>query len=385
MSAVGLALSLAIAPPPACVREATEALARGETEVAARRGEACHAEEGHAQGLLLASQAWLQAGRLAHARLDAERFLALGTGSKSVRKVAELVRDTATQRSGTAWLAVSPAATGDAGTITATRADPGWPTLRARWDELGVDGDAATLVLDPGAWAVTIARPGFHELTIEVTCAEGQVTTIAADLIPADSGPAPGPATATEAPRRRGRWAIAGGAIGGAAMIGGAAIYAAGFRPLAGVFQGMSCGPDASTDRCRRPIAGLLERTAGGAAMLGAGAGVLVGGLSGLVRDESARHKLWMAEAIVGGVATGGAIALLARGSAYFSTANTDDPWPRALVARGGELYVAGAGLVGAGLGLAATAATGLIVELVQRRSARRTARWRFDGVALRF
>ena len=43
------------------------------------------------------------------------------------------------------------------------------------------------------------------------------------------------------------------------------------------------------------------------------------------------------------------------------------------------------AGLVGAGLGLAATAAAGLIVELVERRSARRSARWRFDGAALRF
>lgn len=386
MSAVGLALWLAAAPPPPCVREATEALARGETEAAARAGEACFEAEGHAQGLLLASQAWLQAGRLAHARLDAERFLSLRTGAKSARRVAEMVRDTATQRSGTAWLAVSPAVAGDAGTLTATRADPAWPPLRARWDELGVDEGAATLVLDPGAWTVAISRPGFQELRVEVSCAEGQVTTIAADLLPVDSGPPQDPPAERGAGRGgRRAWAIAGGTIGGAAVVGGAAIYAASFRPLAGVFQGMSCGPDASTDLCRRPIAGLVERTAGGAAMLGAGAGVLVGGLSGLVREESARHKLWTAEAIAGGVLTGGAVALLAYGSTYFSTANTDDPWPRAAVARGGEFYVAGAGLLGAGLGLAATAASGLIVELVQRRSARRAARWRWGGAALRF
>ena len=216
MSATGLALLLAFAPPPACVREATELLARGEAEAAAVRGEACFADEGHAQGLLLASQAWLQAGRLAYARVDADRFLALKTGAKPAR-----------------------------------------------------------------------------------------------------------------------------------------------------------------------PLAGLAERTAGGAALLGAGAGALVGGLSGLVGAESARHKLWTAEAIAGGVLTGGGVALLAYGSAYFSTANTREPWPQADVGRGGQLYVLGAGLLGGGLGLAATAATGLIVELVQRRTGRRSAR--VSGGALRF
>lgn len=387
MSALGVWLWLAAAPP-ACVREATEALGRGEAEAAALGGEACFEAEGHAQGLLLASQAWLQAGRLAHARLDAERFLALGTGSRSARKVAELVRDTATGRAGTAWLAVSPAvASGSAGTVTATRADPAWPPLRARWDELGVDEGAATLVLDPGEWTVTIARPGFRELEIPVTCAEGEVTTIAVDLIAEGGGPpAPAPTAPPRVdPRSRRPWGIAGGAVGGAAVLGGAVTFGLGFRPLVAVLHSMSCGTDAEVDGCRRPLAGLIERTAGGAGLLGAGAGVLVGGLSGLVPGESARHKLWIAEAIVGGVMTGGGIGLLVRGSSSFSAANTGDPWQRERVQRGGEAYVAGAGVLGAGLGLAVTAATGLVIELVERRRGRRAARARRDGLMLRF
>lgn len=385
MSATGLALLLAFAPPPACVREATELLARGEAEAAAVRGEACFADEGHAQGLLLASQAWLQAGRLAYARVDADRFLALKTGAKPARRVAELVRETATGRAGTMRLAVSPAVSpGEPVSLTATQPGrPGEP-LRVRWDEVAGGAGEASLALDPGAWELTIARPGYELRRIELTCAEGQVTTIAVDLTPEDGGPPPEVLArrADEARRRRG-WGIAGAAIGGPAIVGGAVMLGIGLPAFGAVFNGMSCGTGASVDGCRRPLAGLAERTAGGAALLGAGAGALVGGLSGLVGAESARHKLWTAEAIAGGVLTGGGVALLAYGSAYFSTANTREPWPQADVGRGGQLYVLGAGLLGGGLGLAATAATGLIVELVQRRTGRRSAR--VSGGALRF
>jgi len=381
---IGLALALWIAggPAPDCVHAASEALDHGQVEGAARRGEACFRAGGHPQGLLLASQAWLQAGRLAHARLAARRYLALRTATdRAARNVAELVLASAARDTGTVHLAVDPTVAPDeALTVTATRAGDGEAlTLRARWDELR-EGGTATLGLDPGPWVVTIARPGYLDARLEVTSAKGQVTTLAADMIKA-----PRAALVTPEERRRRRsWAIAAPLIGGAGIVSGAAVVAVSGRNSDAVLKDMSCGPDASVAGCRRPVAIWTERGGGGAAALGLGAGVLVAGLTGLARDEGVRRRMWTAEAIAGGAAAGAGVATLAYGTTYFVTANADEHWVGEAIDRGELLYTAGFGLVGAGLGLAATAAGGLVADALQHRRGRRAA-WQFVGGALWF
>ncbi|MCY1007913.1 hypothetical protein OV079_20610 [Nannocystis pusilla] len=383
MSGIGLALWMVLVPAPDCVRAAGEALAHGQVEGAARRGEACFRAGGHPQGLLLASQAWLQAGRMAHARLAAQRYLALRTAQdKTARNVAELVSASAVRESGTVHLAVDPTVAPDEPlTVTATREGEGEAlTLRARWDELR-EGGAATLVLDPGRWVVTIARPGFVDARLEVTSAKGQVTTLAADMTrtPRTAG------VTLDERRRRRSWAIAAPLIGGAGIVSGAAVTAVSLRGCGSVLKDMSCGSDASVAGCRRPMAIWTERGGGGAAALGLGAGVLVAGLTGLARDEGVRRRLWTAEAIAGGAVAGAGVATLAYGTTYFVTVNAAEAWVGEAVERGEVLYMTGFGLVGAGLGLAATAAGGLVADALQHRRGRRAAAWQFVGGALRF
>ncbi|MDC0715903.1 hypothetical protein [Nannocystis bainbridge] len=382
MSALGLSLWMVLVPAPDCVRAAGEALGRGQVEGAARRGEACFRAGGHPQGLLLASQAWLQAGRMAHARLAARRYLALRAArDRTARNVAELVAASAVRESGTLHLAVDPTVAPDeALTLTARRDGDGEAlTLRARWDEL-LEGGAATLVLDPGRWVVTIARPGFAEARLEVTSAKGQATTLAADMtrLPRATEGAP------DERRRRRSWAIATPLIGGAGIVSGAAVTAISLRGADNVLQDMSCGTGASAAGCRRPLAIWTERGGGGAVALGLGAGVLVAGLTGLARDEGVRRRLWTAEAIAGGAVAGAGVATLAYGTTFFVTANAAEAWVGEAVERGEVLYMTGFGLIGAGLGLAATAAGGLVVDALQHRRGRRTA-WEFVGGALRF
>jgi hypothetical protein len=377
-----MALWMALVPAPDCVRAAGEALAHGQVEGAARRGEACFRAGGHPQGLLLASQAWLQAGRHAHARLAARRYLALGTSQdRTGRNVAELVVASAARESGTVHLAVDPTVAPDEPlTVTATRDGDGEAlTLRARWDEL-LEAGAATLVLDPGRWVVTIARPGFAEARLEVTCAKGQVTTLAADMTRTPRAAGIDPAER----RRRRSWAIAAPLIGGAGIVGGAVVTAISLRGSNNVLEDMSCGTGASVAGCRRPMAIWTERGGGGTAALGLGAGVLVAGLTGLARDEGLRRRMWTAEAIAGGAVAGAGVAALAYGTTYFVTVNAAEAWVGEAVERGEVLYMTGFGLLGAGLGLAATAAGGLVTDALQHRRGRRAA-WEFVGGALRF
>lgn len=382
MIASGLVLWLAWVPAPDCVRAADQALAQGQVEGAARRGEACFRAGGHAQGLLLASQAWLQAGRQAHAWLAARRYLSQRTAhERTGRNVAELVAAAAEREAGTVHLAIGPTVMPDeAIVVTATHDGDGEAlVLRARWDELVVGG-TATLVLDPGPWVVTLSRPGYLDARLELTSAKGQVTTLAADMTRA-------PRTLVTTPeerRRRSSWAVAGSVIGGAGIVSGAALAGVSGRNCDAVLQDMSCRQDASVAGCRRPAAIWTERGGAGTASLGAGVGVLVAGLTGLARDEVLRRRMWTAEAIAGGAVAGAGVATLAYGTTFFVTANATEPWVPEAVDRGEALYTAGFGLVGAGLGLAATAAGGLVVDALQHRRGRRAA-WRIVGGVLRF
>lgn len=372
-----LAVRLLLASP--CVRAASEALASGEHEAAALRGEACH-RHGEARGLVFAAQGWLRAGRLARAALDARKYMAVGpVADRRGRRSARLVLAAVAEQAGTIQLALAPAvAAGEAVVITAERVDPPAAPLRIGWDELaGADG--TSVALDPGTWALTVERPGYARRRIEVTSAAGVGTTVAVDMVAEQGAEAAAPVRAVD--RRRRAWAIAGPAVAAPAIAGGAALLAVGLPPLGQVYQDMSCRSGGDVDGCRRPAAGLTERSGGGAALLGAGLGVAVSGLSGLVRREPARRRLWIGEAVAGGALAVGGVALLTYGATAFAAANTAAAWDAEATAGAGQAYVAGAGLLGAGLGLAGTAALGLVAE----RAGRRRAAARLRGGALWF
>src|SRR5690606_36215051 len=148
---------------------------------------------------------------------------------------------TAVREGGTVHLTVGPTVTPDeAVTVTARRAGDGEALmLRARWDEL-IEAGAATLVLDPGAWTVSIARPGYVDAQLEIASAKGQVTTAAADMTRVSRAPA--------RPDERGggrAWAIAGPTLGGAGIAVGAALVAVSAREFNDVLKSMSCGTGA--------------------------------------------------------------------------------------------------------------------------------------------
>ena len=107
-------------------------------------------------------------------------------------------------------------------------------------------------------------------------------------------------------------------------------------------------------------------------------------GLTGLASDERVRRWLWTTEAVAGGLVAGAGIGMLGYGTSYFVTANGAEPWSGAAVAHGEGLYTGGLGLVGASIGLVATAAGGLITDALQHRAGRRTS-WRVVGGALWF
>lgn len=377
-AAIGLYLLLA----SPCVRAASEALERGEFEAAGLRGEACH-RHGEARGLVVAAQGWLRAGRLARASLAARKFMTFGPATdRRGKRSARLVLDTVAEQAGTVSLALAPAVGGgEPVVVTAERLDPPAAPFKVAWDELD-EGDGASVALEPGTWALTFARPGYAERRIEVTSAAGQATTVAVDMVAETGEQATPPPKFVD--RRRRAWAIAAPAVAAPAIAGGAALLGVGLPPLGQVYGDMSCRAGGDVDDCRRPAAGLTERSGGGAALLGGGLGVAVAGFSGLVRRDVARRRLWIGEAVAGGALAVGGAVLLTYGGTAFATANTAATWDAARTGRAGRFYIAGAGLLGAGLGLAATAAVGLVAEAIGKRR-RPVARVRWTGGVVRF
>jgi hypothetical protein len=376
----GLGVYLLLASP--CVRAASEALERGEFEAAGLRGEACH-RHGEARGLVFAAQGWLRAGRLARASLAARKFMAFGPATdRRGKRSAKLVLDAVAEQAGTIRLALAPAVSGgESVVVTAERLDPPAAPFKVGWEELD-EGDGASVALEPGTWALTLARPAYAERRIEVTSAAGQVTTVAVDMVAETGEVASSPPKVVD--RRRRGWAIAAPAVAVPASAGGAALLAVGLPPLGQVYGDMSCQTGGDVDGCRRPAAGLTERSAGGAALLGAGLGVAVAGFSGLVRRDSLRRRLWIGEAVAGGALAIGGAVLLTYGGTEFAAFNTAAAWDAGRTARAGRFYVGGAGLLGAGLGLAATAGVGLVAEAIGRRR-RPVARVRLRGGVVRF
>lgn len=225
---------------------------------------------------------------------------------------------------------------------------------------------AAIVQLDPGPWRVRVDEPGLAHIDVLVEVSERPGPALQLDLRPpADGLPQP--------QRRRLVGALVG--LGGVTLAGGAGVTLGyEFTRLRPTLAG-----DCDDERfCNATLAAATTGRSVGTALTGAGVGVLLGGLTGLLKDPTRRRRAWIFELVLGGAGIAGgsfAVALAARGfeAESASPAAWGDPeHMRTLNLRAGQHSLAAAGL-GLGSGLVFGAAAGLIrTRIYQQRQRQR-------------
>lgn len=255
------------------------------------------------------------------------------------------------------------------------------------------------LRLDPGQYRVTLTRDAGSSSVHVVTVRAGQEAVLEVPLLPnplpTSPQPAPAPAPRPRLPTRA--WVAATASAGGASGAVGLAVSSLGW--LRGKHQLSAdpamCSPIDELDQCRGNIAAAMRIRGAGAGLLGAGVGALVGGLTALETRANRRVLAWRIESGLGGaLSLAGAIAL-GVGLRGFNESNTDASlgallWGNSYAAQisaQGRTYLLGAGLVGAGISLSATAVVALLLERRVPRRAGVATRWqlRAQGLAVSF
>ncbi len=240
------------------------------------------------------------------------------------------------------------------------------------------------LQLDPGTWRIHIEDP-------TLTAAEAIVE------VHVQPGPAVHLALASRQVSRFGlphtqqvRTAAVLGTLGGGMAVAGAGITS--HRELgtvAPVLRQPADTCDGTT--CRDELArGLLGRSLG-TSLLGAGVGVLAGGLTMLVRDPRVRRRMWIAELAIGGAGVVGGSLALALSTRGFDRENADpdhtwgDPKDMdTLRLRATQHTLAATGL-GLGSGLVFGAAAGLLRTRIynQRYDVQPSIAWQPNNVTV--
>ena len=249
-------------------------------------------------------------------------------------------------------------------------------------------GDVATAVvqLEPGSsWVVRAEAEGLVAGSQQVEVTRDGYQQVALQLTAtATEGPGAGPKREERVSAGTARALKIGFAAGGgAAAAVGVAVLAAG-----AVKRGRSadCDSDARGElACKQELAQGLRTRDAGAAVFGAGVGLLAGGLTWLSQDARKRRSVWIAEATAGGLALIGGAAWLTVSSNEFNAANTGPitDWRSHYAAVGGSRgHAAAATVFGLGAGLVGSAVTGLLVQ--RKRGGSAMARsLRLDGMAM--
>lgn len=248
-------------------------------------------------------------------------------------------------------------------------------------------GTMAVVQLEPGSsWVVRAEAPGLASEAQQVTVARAGGQQVALALA-ATSGPAAdtrptAPPRAEGVPLATARALKLGFAAGGGALAGvGVVVLAVGASKRGGLAD---CDSAARGElACKQDLAAALRTRDAGAAVLGAGVGLLAGGLTWISGDARKRRVAWLVEASVGGLALIGGAAWLTVSSNKFNAANTAPiaGWDAHYAAVGGSRgHAAAAGVFGLGAGLVGSAVTGLLVQ--RRRGGPAMARaLRVDGM----
>jgi len=256
---------------------------------------------------------------------------------------------------------------------------------------LPIDGTATLPVqLEPGAWSILARGDGYTEAkqTLEVRGLAGRRVALQLAAAPVASEkptetttPVATPTEDVPPPRSGRKFALGLTTVGGVTTVAGVAVLTAGILQRGRVAD---CDPG-GYGACKTDLMlGLRTRDAG-AGVLGAGVGVLVGGLTWLGRDAQTRKKVWIATTVIGGAAIAGGYAGLLLTSKTFNTANTtrlaDGGWADHYGGAGNApLKATTAAVFGLGIGLVTSSIASLIVQRTRPGAGLRALR--IDGSA---
>lgn len=370
------ALAVAVAPSDPRIEvllAGEEALAAEDPAMAAALYERGWLETQSVELLARAGLARAQLGHRAHAAVYLAEALARAEELGALR--AEVEETLVAAQAATVPVAVTVTAEIGELRVHATRGGTtGAPRITTRVQVTALGSQTLVLHLDPTEWTIEV-RAGGRELgsqRVSLSPGAQQVLVFGAG--------------GEDRPARRSLVIGASSAGAGALVVGGlmAGISRSGLNM---VFRRPNCAESRSLDACSGPAVTQTYRIGGGAFVLGAGAGALIAGLTGLTKQSTRRRALWIAEAAVGGGVFALGAGLLAVGTRRFNDANTGPyPWAQWQEGVGGasRLFAGGAGLLGAGLGLAAVSVAGLVLDAAQRRGPGLRA-LRVEGGALWF
>lgn len=377
---------------PPCVEQLAPLLQRQEFDALRVAAASCEAETDHPRTRYYAGLAHLALGRPERAVLLLQRYLHDDAPDEPprLRQWAEVQMQQAQSNTGIAEIRIKPAAAEGDFQVTVECLDWDEP-LKLFASELDQQDGHPIVRLSPGAYTITATRAGLVPARQEfVISAAGESVSIALSLRP---HPKPKTEKPTEPRFPTRAWVGAWSGVAGAAFIAGLPTLLVGRSR--GIRTPSACDDSIEAiDRCRTALAAATMMRASGVGLLGAGAGVLIGGLSSLAPTTRQRRIAWTVETSLGG-------ALLVAGAALFGTArgsfnainNSTDPelasWGEAFRLR---LYpsernvIVGGALLGAGLGLGLSAALGLASPRFARTPSNR-ARLHLepDGLLLSF
>ncbi len=345
---------------------------------------------GEPRFLFNAAASRYSAGHYAHTVAYLGEYLGRGEIGGDDRKEAQAQLDEARNKVASVQVVVSvPAGASGEVRVIAQHVARGASDLRP---ELVVPtrphagGTIAVVQLEPGSsWVVRAEAPGLTSEAQQVNVKQTTGQQVALQLTAVDAPAGPGepapirdegmrPATA----RKLKLGFVAGGGVAAAAGVVVLAVGASKRGRLA------DCDSGARGElACKQDLAAALRTRDAGAAVLGAGVGLLAGGLTWISGDARKRRVAWLVEASVGGLALIGGAAWLTVSSNKFNAANTAaiTDWDTHYAAVGGSRgHAAAAGMFGLGAGLVGSAVTGLLVQRKRGGSAMARA-LRVDGM----
>lgn len=230
---------------------------------------------------------------------------------------------------------------------------------------------ARVVDLDPGEWKVSVKVEGFQPVEVRTQVVSGGTVVVRAALVPVPiSRPAERPAGLPE--EVRGKFVRGAAALGGVVLVGGIGVTAAGG---VGFGRKFAAEPEACRgadfEACRQGLSTSGTLRSAGAGVLGAGVGVAVAGLSGLIRDGRRRKTAWTAEAAVGGAVTIGGLVWSVVAARGFNAANKnldpmvgwDDAGNQSAARSGAARHTAAAAVLGLGAGMLVGGVSGVLLE----------------------
>jgi len=240
-------------------------------------------------------------------------------------------------------------------------------------------GERTVLSLDPGSWQLRVDDPRFEPVEHEVRVESPNPAPLVLDL------------RLRQDARALRRFALGWGGAGAAGMVVGASLLGVGqgrwSSRLDGPVEGCQSGaPLFSVETCRRELGAAGTLRTSGAAVLGVGAGALIGGLVARVKEPRKRRLGWTIAASVGGLASIGGAVALGLGARAFGRYDDPEPWTaddRRAVHGAGVTHTVGGAFLGLGAGMLASGITGLVLDRSGRFLVSAGPQVRVGGAAL--